>query len=158
MRSIAIIRRMFLLLSLSGLFNVVLAMTCNPVQVKMQNKSIILLGPEKSENPQIYFFKNSSKQAIWIDHPTHRSMSAGWSSYLRVDHWSAFLLTRKDFEITCSVIEPGKVENLSCVQALLVCSPSKVVFKNPPKDTYWLVEDKPWEELIKVVEKHALIK
>lgn len=133
------------------------AVSCVPAKVKVQNQNIILVGPNKSEPAQVYFLKNSSQQAIWIDHPVaHRSMSAGWSSYLRAGNWSAFLLNRKEFLISCSVIQPGKVVDLSCMKSLSVCTPKSATFKTPPKGAYWLVEDKSWDEMVKAVEKRGV--
>jgi hypothetical protein len=129
---------------------------CYPVKVKIENKNIVLLGPEKSDLAQVYFFKNSSKEAVWLDHPTRKSASAGWSSYLRSENWSAFILNRKDFVITCSAIRPGKVDSLDCMQVLAVCAPKEAAFKTPPKGTYWLVEDKSWDEVVKSMEKRGI--
>lgn len=130
--------------------------TCIPIKMNIQNKNMILTGPDKSSVSKIYFFKNTGKEGIWIDHPSSHNMNAGWSSYLRAGNWSAFLLNRKDFAMSCALIEPGKVEYLDCSKRVTVCAPKEVAFKKNPKGTYWLVEDKSWEEMVKVVEKKGI--
>jgi hypothetical protein len=144
-------------LGAASLVNAASAFYCNPAKIQTQNTNIILLGPEKSDSVQVYFIKNTGQQAVWLDHPSHKSMNAGWSSYLRPGNWSAFLLNRKDFMLNCSVIQPGKVSKLDCMQALSVCKPKEVTFKNPPKGTFWLVEDKSQDELIKMIDKKGMV-
>src|SRR5438046_4551571 len=81
---------------------------CEPLDIKSENKEIILPGPDDSKTNKIYFFKNLTDKSIWIDHPVlHPSMSAGWSSYLRKNNASALLVNKKDFNISCAVIKPG---------------------------------------------------
>src|SRR5262249_38066054 len=71
---------------------------CTPLEVKNENKEIVLPGPDESKIGKIYFIKNSTEKSIWLDHPVlHPSVSAGWSSYLRAGHSSAILVNRKDF-------------------------------------------------------------
>lgn len=131
---------------------------CKPVKIIAQNKTIILPGPGASESSNVYFFKNLSDQGVWIDHPSGRkSMNAGWSSYLRSGNWSAFLSNRKDFVISCARIKPGSVENLDCAKAISVCAPASVSFKTAPKGTYWLAEDKSWDEIVKIAQKRGAI-
>jgi hypothetical protein len=142
-----------------GLLQVVNAaskVACIPMKLMEKNKNIILAGPEKSAPSPIYFFKNIGKQGIWLDHPSNRSMNAGWSSFVRTGNWSALLLNRKEFAISCAVIEPGKAENLDCTKVVTVCMPKEAAFKTMPKGTYWLAEDKAWDDIIKAVEKRGI--
>lgn len=156
MRKLVFIPLFILAFGLSQIVSAATPVSCVPVKMISENKNIMLAGPEKSAPSQIYFFKNTTKQAIWIDHPTNRSMNAGWSSYVRPGNWSAFLLNRKAFAISCTVIQPGKVDTLECAKAISVCMPKQVTFKTSPKGTYWLAEDKSWEEIVKAVEKRGV--
>jgi hypothetical protein len=129
--------------------------TCVPMKLKSQNKSIVLEG--SPEAGQIFLIKNQSLKSIWIDHPVkHPSASAGWSSYIRPNEWSALFLDKKDFSLNCSVIQPGKVENLDCAQALSVCKPSHLTYTSSRKGSFWLVEGKPLKELMKALEKRGV--
>lgn len=156
MRKIIINTACILLFSLSQLAQAETIFTCVPVKMKSQNKNFILPGPTTAADAEVYFFKNSGKEGVWIDHPTKKSMSAGWSSYVRAGNWSSLLLNRKNFEISCKVIHPGNVESLDCAQAIEVCMPKEVTFKTPPKGTYWLAEDKPWSDIVKDVTRRGV--
>jgi hypothetical protein len=150
----------FLLMGLSVNVSAGEHTVCTPVTMtaKEQNKEIMLAGPEGAAEPaQIYLFKNIGSRGIWIDHPVERpSASAGWSSYLRAGNSSALLVNRKTFAINCAVIKPGKVEYLDCGKVVTVCLSKAVITKNR-KGTYWLVEDKSWEDVVRELAKRAPI-
>ncbi len=130
---------------------------CVPLEIKSENKEIVLPGPDQPRTSKIYFFKNLTDKSIWIDHPVlHPSMSAGWSSYLRAHNSSALLVNRKNFNISCAVIKPGKLEYLDCAKSIAVCAPKEMTYKTSRKGTYWLAEDKPWDDLVKAVSKRGV--
>jgi hypothetical protein len=86
----------------------------------------------------------------------HPSVSAGWSSYLRNGNSSAIWVNRKNFNLSCAVIQPGKLEYLDCAKVISICEPKEVVYQSSRKGTYWLVEDKPWDDLIKLLGKRGV--
>ena len=122
--------------------------SCTPTKVlKSQNKNIILEG---ATDTHVYLIKNHTQKSIWLDHPgKHSGASAGWSSYLKPGDWSALLVEKHDFSVSCSVIAPGKMETLDCAQSLSVCKPMHLAYTSHRKGTFWLVEGKPWKELLK---------
>lgn len=131
-------------------------LACPPATVKFEANNIILPGPVQARSAVIYFFRNNTEESLWLDHPVaHPSASAGWSSYIQPGNWSALILNRKNFAISCAVINPGKVDYLECKNAVSVCSPKEI---NLPKrkTTYWLIENKPWDELVAAVKKRLL--
>jgi hypothetical protein len=129
--------------------------TCVPMKLKSQNKNIVLDGT--SDAGQIFLIKNQSAKSMWIDHPVkHPSASAGWSSYIRADEWSALFLDKKDFSLNCSVIQPGKVDTVDCAQTLSVCKPTHLTYTSSRKGSFWLVEGKPLKELMKALEKRGV--
>jgi hypothetical protein len=124
------------------------------VKAKAQEKNIILNDVPNTTESKIYYLKNNSSKSVWIDHPVkNASANAGWSSYLRPGKWSVLVLDKKDFAMSCAVIQPGKVDYLNCAQALSVCMPPQILVKSARKGSYWLLEDKTWEELQKIMEK-----
>lgn len=130
---------------------------CSPVPVQTQDKNIILPGIKEPKTIKGYFLKNISEYSIWIEHPgAKHSASAGWSSYLHPGKWSAILVNRKNFELRCAVIQPGKVKYLDCSKAISICAPKEVKTKSSRKGTYWLVEDKSWSDLLNQVEKRGI--
>ena len=140
------------------LFNLSIAQAasiiCTPVLIKAEDKNIILPGPNQPRSAVIYFLQNRAPQSVWLDHPTgeHKGASAGWSSYIHPNHWSALVLNRKQFVINCATIKPGKVDYLDCKQIISVCTP-KGLSAPKRKNTYWLVENKLWDDLLATVNK-----
>lgn len=131
---------------------------CTPAENKIQNKNIFLSGVEEARATQIYFIRNLSSQSLWLDHPVekHRSAHAGWSSYLRPGKWSAILVNRKNFELSCAVIQPGNLSYQDCTKAISVCVPNQATFDSKRKGSYWLAEDLEWDELLKALEKRGV--
>jgi len=131
---------------------------CVPVPFKIEGKNIILPGAEHSKTSVVYFFQNKSLQSLWIDHidQTGRGMNAGWGSYIRPSHWSALVLNKKSFSVTCSMIQPDKVEPLDCSKTLAVCAPQNIVTPTPLEGNYWLAEDKNWDNFLHALEKRGV--
>lgn len=132
--------------------------TCIPAPIKIQDKNFILPGPDPAHKhaSQVYFFYNISKQSLWLDHPVeHRSASAGWSSYIQPQRWSAMLVDRQNFAVSCAQIKPGEVNYQSCEKVIKVCIPKADSFNAKRKGSYWLVEDKAWTDLLQGLEKRG---
>lgn len=86
------------------------ALKCVPVVPGVDNKTIVIAGVTEPKTTKIIVLHNISKESIWLDHPqAKRSASAGWSSYIRPGKWSALILNRKSFALSCASILPGKV-------------------------------------------------
>ena len=144
------------LFGIGSIYSAIHAMDCIKIEAKRENKNLVLPGPIEKYTQVMYFFKNQTQQSIWLDHPVrHASASAGWSSYIHPGHWSAIVVNRRDFTISCAVIKPGKVDYLDCSRALSVCSPKPVPMLHG-KSTYWVAEDKPWDDLLKAIGNRKL--
>ncbi len=128
---------------------------CHPIKPASHQDSLILEGDAKTG--KLYLIHNMSQKSIWLDQASkHVSASAGWSSYLRPGNWAALVLNRKDFPLTCSVIQPGQVATLNCATALSVCEPQHVSLQSIHKGSYWVVEDKSWDVVVKALEKKGI--
>lgn len=136
------------------------AAVCVPVQAKSQGDNMVIVNTGAAENvSQVYLLKNTSTKSLWLDHPIKNpSASAGWSTYLRTGNGSALLLDKKEFALSCSVIEPGKVTSMNCVKAISLCLVKKPQKNSHRKGSYWLVEDKPWPDLVKMFLKTVNLK
>ncbi len=150
---------LILLLSFSGIAFADLKVICKPLKAKEHEKNIILPGVDQPRTTVIYFIQNIAKQSLWLDHPVQRrSASAGWSSYVQPGMWSALLVNRKDFAISCAEIQPGKVDYLHCEKVISICSPEKLAVDSKRKGSYWLTENKSWDDLLKALEKRGVKK
>lgn len=146
-----------LCLSAASAFAADTKLVCTPLALKSQNKDFNLPGVEKSHTKKIYLFKNISQQSLWLDHPTeHAASSSSLSSYLRVNNASALLVNRKKFNINCSAITPGDVVGLDCEKVVSVCELKQSEVNSSRKGTYWLVEDKSWVEVEKLLVKKGV--
>jgi hypothetical protein len=147
-----------LILTLSKLALATSIPGCVSTQTKNQGKNIILPGVDQPRTTQIYFLHNISSKSLWIDHPLEgkQSAKAGWASFVQPGKWSALILNRKDFVISCAIIEPGKVNYQECAKAVAVCTPEKTTFDSKRKGSYWLAEDKTYEDLLKALEQRGV--
>ncbi len=134
------------------------ALTCSPIKIHSQhNNTMVLNSQADASGPTLYLLKNVSKKSLWLDRYTqHPSASAGWASYLRPEQWSALLLDKKELELSCAVIQPGTVNYVNCVQAISVCVPQHVTVNTKRKGSYWLIEDKTWDELLRALAKKGV--
>jgi len=117
----------------------------SPAKISSQGNRIALLN----EGTKIYLIHNISAKSIWVDHPSKKqSASAGWASFITPGNWSALLIDKKNFIINCSQIKPGEVVDLNCNNTIAV-----YLYPMPTqkKGTYWLVEDKSYNELLKLL-------
>lgn len=126
--------------------------TCDLFPLTVRDNNLILNSAGQKISGPIYFIKNNYSQSLWIDHPNEkRSANAGWSSYIRPGQWSALMLNRKDFALSCAVLHPGQIEYLDCKKVLTVCLLQHYPITFLVKGTFWIAEDKNWEDLWKVV-------
>lgn len=126
--------------------------SCVPADIKADGKNIILSAADEKKSV-VYVLHNVDKASLWIDHPSARGAHAGWSSYLRQNRWSAVVLNRKNFVITCATIDPDKVTYRDCSKSIKVCTFPKLNYQSKRKGTYWLLEDKDWDGLISSLDK-----
>jgi hypothetical protein len=149
-----------LLATLFSLSTVVLAAdanVCMPAEVKAQNKNIILPGVTESHTIKVYFVHNTSDKSLWIDHPSDSgSAKAGWASFIQPGKWSALQLNRKNFILSCAVINPGQVDYQNCSKVVTICIPQQMVVSSKQRGSYWLVENKLWDGLLKALEKRGI--
>lgn len=117
----------------------------SPAKTSSQGNKVVILN----EGTKIYLIHNVSAKSIWIDHPTKKqSASAGWASFITPGNWSALLIDKKNFIISCSQIKPGEVVDLNCNNTIAVFL---YPISTQKKGTYWLVENKSYNDLLKLL-------
>jgi hypothetical protein len=154
-------RIILILLITTGWLTTVFAATpqCISVPYTTQEKNITLPGTLDPKTPVVYFFQNKSLQSVWIDHvdPKRRGASAGWASYLRPGNWSAIVLNKKNFSISCAMIQPGKVEYLDCSKTLYICKPQGKMLSPHLFANSWLIEDKNQDVFLRILLKKGIL-
>lgn len=126
------------------------SLSCSPAKVQVKNRMFILNKGYKSKNSKIFLITNKSNQVILVNHPEKDGhASAGWGSNLQPGNWSALLLSKKDFAITCTIVNAGNVQDLDCGNVIKVCEANAQV-KNETSN-YWIAEDKSFDDMVKDV-------
>lgn len=132
---------------------------CTPAAFVVQNNNLILPGVSKKSRVQTYFFQNKSTQGIWIDHPQEKNpgMSAGWASYIRPNNWSALVINKSNFALSCASIQPGKVVYLNCSKVIGVCTPQHIMLTKKVTGNFWLTEDKDWDSFLRALQRRGVL-
>ncbi len=116
--------------------------TCNPVAV--QKDSPVL----QAKQAQVVLIHNISTSDLWITHPVKDpGASAGWSSHLEADNWSALVVDKDSFELNCIESKPGHEQQVPCVGLISVCEWPGVKIPADAKGTFWAGENLPLQTL-----------
>lgn len=106
--------------------------------IVVEDQSVLLSTPK----PAIIMIHNLSEGDVWITHPVaDPSASAGWSSRLQGNNWSALALSEKSFELSCIESKPGHEQQVPCAGVLAVCKWSIKKMPQGVTGTYWAGED-----------------
>lgn len=110
---------------------------CQPVTV--QGEAVTL----KAKKSKLVFIHNLTKTDLWITHPvTDPSASAGWSSRLQADNWSALTVDKPSFILTCIESKPGHEQQVPCEGTIAVCQWRGAKIPGNEQGTFWAAEDK----------------
>lgn len=106
--------------------------------VGVQGESITL----KSKHKQVVFVHNLTSTDLWITHPvTNPGASAGWTSRLQAEHWSALVVDKSPFVLSCIESRPGHEQQIPCESAIAVCQWLHVKIPANEQGTFWAGED-----------------
>lgn len=115
---------------------------CNPVAV--QKESLMLTAKQA----QLVLIHNASASDLWITHPvTDPGASAGWSSHLEAENWSALVVDKESFELNCIESKPGHEQQVPCVGLVAVCEWPVVKLPADANGTFWAGENMPLQAL-----------
>lgn len=99
---------------------------------------LILSAPK----PVLIMVHNLSNHDLWVTHPvSDAGASAGWSSQLESDRWSALALHDQSFELTCIESKPGHEQQVACAGLLAVCEWTNRAIPQEVSHTYWAGEN-----------------
>lgn len=106
----------------------------------------------EAKNNSLVFIHNLTSVDLWITHPvTDASASAGWTSRLQGENWSALALDKGPFILNCIESRPGHEQQVPCEGAIAVCQWGKAKFPENSQGTYWAAEDKSLDGLTAAV-------
>jgi hypothetical protein len=99
--------------------------------------------------PALVMLHNQSDSELWITHPiSDPSASAGWSSRLQSNRWSAFALGSQAFELSCIESKPGHEQQIPCSGVITVCQWLGIKTTDKQPVPYWAGENMPLSELL----------
>ncbi len=118
--------------------------SCKPLMV--QEETLML----SASKPLLIIIHNLSKADIWVTHPVSEpGASAGWSTRLQAGNWSALVLDKEAFELSCIESKPGHEQQVPCKGLISACSWSTVTMPaQQATGTYWAGEDMTLSALI----------
>lgn len=127
--------------------------TCNPIPI--QGEAVTL----HVKKPTLMLIHSLTKSKLWLTHPVaDPGASAGWTSQLDADQWSAFRLDRASFEINCVESAPGHEQQIPCEGAIAICEWSAVKFNGKKQDgTYWVGENMDLNALFNQVKTRGFV-
>lgn len=96
----------------------------------------------KSKKKSLVFIHNLTSADLWVTHPvTDPGASAGWTSRLQGDKWSALSLEKGPFVLNCIESKPGHEQQVPCEGAIAVCQWKEAKFPENAQGTFWAAED-----------------
>lgn len=127
---------------------------CKPTTVFYQDREVIFRQQLKTGEAGVYLLHNTSKETLTLDHrKKDAGASAGWASQIAPNHWSAIILSDREFHLQCTVMGKNGVEAKDCA-VLKVCQPRNMAIIQA-EGNYWTEEDKSLTNLTKnLEEKH----
>lgn len=96
----------------------------------------------KTKKNTLVYIHNLGQTDLWMTHPmAQASASAGWSSRLQTDHWSALLVNKTSFTLNCIESIPGHEQQIPCEGTVAVCQWNKLKVPSHVQGTFWVAED-----------------
>lgn len=127
---------------------------CKPTTVFYQNQEVSFKQDLKPGLAAVYLLHNTSHETLILDHKkANVGAGAGWASEIAPNHWSAMMISDKQFNLQCSVVGKNGFEKRDCA-VLKVCQPKNMAIIQA-EGNYWTEEDKSLTDLKKNLEgKH----
>lgn len=115
---------------------------CRVSGLHFERASLFMFSQHTSK-PRMYVITNISAHPIWLVHEKkHPDVSAGWDSQLFPKHWSAILVTRKNFSFSCHYQnKSGAMKVVPCKYVVRACQYSDFYSKNPVQGGFWVAEN-----------------
>lgn len=104
----------------------------------VQGESVTIDSKKKS----LVYIHNLTENDLYVTHPgSNEGASAGWSSLLGNNHWSALQIAKGPFTIHCIESRPGHEQQIPCENAIAVCEWKKVKFPVQAEGSFWVAEN-----------------
>jgi hypothetical protein len=112
--------------------------------VAVQGDSVIL----KAKKGRLVFIHNLLATDLWLTHPVNSpGASAGWPSRIQAERWSALVVDKSSFPLSCIESKPGHEQQVACRGVIAVCQWKKVKWPDSSEGSFWAGEDMSLAEL-----------
>lgn len=112
--------------------------------IKVQGNTVTLTAKKS----KLVLIHNLAKTDLWLTHPVQEpSASAGWTSRIQSDHWSALAVDQPSFVVSCVESRPGHEQEIPCEGAIAVCQWKGAKMPAGQTGTFWASEDLSLAEL-----------
>ena len=121
---------------------------------KAKGNKLILNAKSNKKVTWVYVIENKSKKTIYINHPADHpgTASAGWGTRLDAQKWTAIMLDRPNFAITCQNGLTGNPQSVVACKKVLKVSRFKPHSNNTNKQgSYWIGENQSLDKLLQTL-------
>lgn len=127
---------MVVLFSKLGFSESKLPQGCYPM--KVHGEMVTIEGKKNN----LIMVHNLTETDLWVTHPvSNASASAGWSSRVQPNNWSALLVEKPPFVLSCIESRPGHEQQIPCEGSIAVCHWRAAAIPASEKGTFWVGED-----------------
>lgn len=127
---------------------------CKPVGFSYENGKLNLTPVSSSENVQtIFLFHNRSPQSIKFvsEKLPGQDFVPQYIHAMAPEQWSAFSISSKHLQFTCSSNDGEASSPISCEGSLDICQYPRAKFADHNSGTYWLKSASTMQEMIQVI-------
>ena len=131
---------------------------CKFNNMQWKNGSLVVNAAAKNTQQLYLFHSLLTKSKLMLNHTIpFPSASAGWTSELKPDHWTAFTADKRNFELSCYQTMNKKLQAVDCREVLQVCQMANAHVAIGAEGSYWLVENSPdYPSLMDAIRLHGV--
>ena len=112
----------------------------------------------RASAPRVFLLNNVSSNDIWITYQFQQAgLSAGLTSRLQAQHWSALVLAGDVFALACVTSMPGHERRIACHEVLKACQWPGMHIPTSANGNFWAAEDSPLNSLVEALGHRGFI-
>lgn len=133
---------------------------CNKAGIAAKGNTLILNAKHNPKQADwVYVLHNTTKQPVYINHPADHpgTASAGWGSRIDAKQWSALMLNRPAFALTCqNSILNNKHSVVACKKVLQVYRFKPHHLAKNKQNSFWIGENQSLDKLLNTLHTRGI--
>lgn len=118
---------------------------CHQSGLSFTNQGLTLTGQTGQPSQRLYLMQNKTGTPVIVNHPQKENAGAkaGWETKIDSGQWSALLVNKPSFALSC-ISRYGETDNIvPCAIVLMVCQLPHVIVsqKDQVGGAYWVAEN-----------------